>query len=68
RLFIKLTEPTQMEQIRPILVQFKGKSKVIIHHALTKQTTELKNIQVSPSNELQEALVELLGKENVVFK
>ncbi|HHQ0970307.1 TPA: hypothetical protein ACSK88_002517, partial [Listeria monocytogenes] len=42
--------------------------KVIVHQAITKQTAELKNIQVTPSNELQEALGELLGKENVVIK
>lgn len=68
RLFIQLTEPSQMERIRPILLKYKGSSKVIIHQALTKQTTELKNIQVEPSEGLHEALVTLLGKENVVFK
>ncbi|MBC1970403.1 DNA polymerase III subunit alpha [Listeria marthii] len=68
RLFLKLTEPQQMEQVKPVLARYKGDSKVIVHQAITKQTTELKNIQVTPSNELQEALVVLLGKENVVIK
>ncbi|EFS03275.1 DNA polymerase III alpha subunit, partial [Listeria seeligeri FSL S4-171] len=68
RLFLKVTEQAQLELLKPILVQHKGDSKVIIHQAKTKQTAELKNIQVAASNELQEALVTLLGKENVVFK
>lgn len=69
RLFIKVKSDEQVRQLKMILKEFKGNSRVVLHYATTKKTVELSDFfSISFSTELEEKLVSLLGTENVVFK